>query len=303
MRDHISVCICTYHRNAMLAKLLRHLAFQETRGLLTFSVVVVDNDSSAPARADVDRIRLETGLEITYEVEPIRTIPAARNHALQLIKGNFIGIIDDDEFPPPNWLITLYDAVRTFDVDGALGPVYPFFEERPPDWLVKGGIYEWPRLRTGTLLHWQQTRTSNVLIKRDVIDRHGIRFDESFKTGGSDKAFFKQAIDLGFRFVAAEEAPVYEVFPPERWTKRYFIRRALVNGYNARKYLAKEGNGRKSSIAFLRSAIVLPVFILGSPICALVGSQVLVKWMEGGFYHLSMLAAFLGIELRKKRGF
>ena len=67
-----------------------------------------------------------------YGIEPEQTIPAARNHALRLARGNYIGIIDDDEFPPPHWLITMYRAIHAFDVDGALGPVHPFFEETAP---------------------------------------------------------------------------------------------------------------------------------------------------------------------------
>ncbi|MBP1660233.1 MAG: glycosyl transferase, family 2, partial [Candidatus Aminicenantes bacterium] len=144
MSDHISVCVCTYRRNAMLAKLLRNLALQETRGRFTFSVVIVDNDPTGSARTDVERLRLDLGLDVLYEVEPVKGIPTARNHALRLAKGNFIGIIDDDEFPPAHWLITLYETIRTFEADGALGPVYPFFEQNPPGWLLKSGLYDWP---------------------------------------------------------------------------------------------------------------------------------------------------------------
>ncbi len=165
MNDHISVCICTYRRNPMLARLLRNLALQDPRGRFTFSAVVVDNDPLGSAREDVARLASETNLEVLYDIEPEKGIPGARNHALRLAKGNYIGIIDDDEFPPPQWLSVLYETICTFDVDGALGPVHPFFEGRPPDWLMKSGLYDWPELRTGTLLHWQQTRTSNVLLK------------------------------------------------------------------------------------------------------------------------------------------
>ena len=142
MSDHISVCICTYRRNRMLTRLLRNLALQETRDQFTFSVVVVDNDHAGSARADVTRLGSELGLDIIYGIEPERTIPAARNHALRLAKGSYIGIIDDDEFPPPHWLVTLFEAVQRFDVDGALGPVYPFFEQPPPAWIVKSRLLD-----------------------------------------------------------------------------------------------------------------------------------------------------------------
>jgi glycosyltransferase involved in cell wall biosynthesis len=303
MGDHISVCVCTYRRNSMLARLLRNLALQDTHGRFTFSVVVVDNDPSGPAQAEVARLRSELSMEIVYGVEPERTIPAARNHGIRLAKGNFIGIMDDDEFPPPHWLITLYEAVRTFEVDGALGPVIPFFEQHPPAWLKRSGLCDLPQWRTGTLLQWHQTRTGNVLLKKDVFDRYGICFDETFRTGGSDQAFFRHAMRLGFRFVAVEEAPVYEIVPPERWSKSYFLRRALVNGFNAQKYLATEGRKLKSITAILKSAIAVSVYTVIAPVCACIGTHVLMNCMERGFYHLSRLSAAFGIELWKRRNF
>ena len=176
MKDHISVCVPTFRRNRMLERLLRKLAMQKTDDAFEVSVVIVDNDSSGPARATVLQMEKELGLDLSYGIEPEQTIPAARNHALRLAKGNYIGIIDDDEFPPQDWLLTMYRAIQTFDVDGALGPVHPFFEGIPPVWLIKSGFCERPVHRTGTLLHWEQTRTGNVLLKREVFEANNLLF-------------------------------------------------------------------------------------------------------------------------------
>ena len=287
----------------MLARLLRNLALQDSRGRFTFSAVVVDNDPSGPARENVDRLRLETGLEIAYDIEPKKGIPAARNHAVRLAKGGFIGIIDDDEIPPPHWLATLYEAVQEFHADGALGPVFPYFETRPPDWLKKSGLYDLPHEPTGTFLKWSQCYTGNVLLKKEVFDRQGLEFDETFLTGGSDQDFFRRAMAAGFRFIAVEEAPIHEAVPPERWTKNYFVRRALVNGFNAQKYVAREGRPLKSAAAILTSAVAAVVYAVGAPICAVLGTHVLVNDLERGAYHLSRVAAAFGIELWSKRDF
>jgi succinoglycan biosynthesis protein ExoM len=303
MIDHISVCICTFRRNATLARLLRNLTLQETGGQFSFSVVVVDNDTSGSAEAEVIRSRTEWGLEIAYGIEQERTIPAARNHALRLAKGGFIAIIDDDELPPPHWLRTLYEAVRTLDVDGALGPVFPFFEGIPPAWLVKSRLCELPSWRSGTLLQWNQTRTGNVLLKKEVFDRNGLHFDERFRTGGSDQAFFREAMNAGFRFVGIAEAPVYEIVPPARWSKRYWVRRALVNGYNAQKYLERDGLGLKTMTALFKSTGALVVYAVSAPLCACLGTHVLMNCVERGSYHLSRVAATFGIELWKRRDF
>ncbi len=288
----------------MLERLLRNLAAQDCGGMFEMSVVVVDNDASGSARETVDRVGAQVSLSITYEIETERTIPAVRNHALRLATGNYIGIIDDDEFPPAHWLLEAYRGIQTFQVDGVLGPVFPFFEQPPPPWLLKAGLCELPVERTGTLLRWNQTRTGNVLLKRDVFDRHGLQFDEQFKTGGSDQEFFRQAMARGCRFVAVEEAPVYEVVPPARWTAGYWIRRALVNGYNSRKY--RQGGGQKffrEALNSAKSACAIVVYAIALPVCALVGKHVLVNCLEKGAHHLSSLCALAGIELWPKRDF
>lgn len=303
MKDHITVCICTYHRNQMVEHLLRKVVLQETGDLFEFSVVVVDNDAAGPAREPIAKLQAELGLDITYSIEPVNTIPAARNHALRLAKGNYIGIIDDDEFPPPHWLITMYRAIQTFDVDGALGPVIPFFEEQPPVWLVKSRFCERPVLRTGTLLDWDQTRTGNVVLKRDVFDKHNLCFDLTCKTSGSDKEFFREAMQVGCRFIAVEEAPVYEVVPPERQKKIYYLRRALVQASNERKFRAPHVRGLSKVSVPLKSIAALLVYTLILPFCAIIGSHAVMKYAEKGVYHMSWLLAMLGIDLAKKRDF
>jgi len=303
LKDHISVCICTYRRNHMLERLLRKVALQETCGLFDISVVIVDNDETGPAQDMVTRAKDDLGIDISYEIGSENIIPTARNHAVRLSQGNYIAIIDDDEFPPPQWLANMYRAINTFDVDGALGPVHPFFDEEPPAWLIKGKFCERPVHRTGTILHWTQTRTGNCLIRKDVFDKHNLFFDVHFKTGGSDQDFFKRAMALGCRFIAVEEAPVYEIVSPERWTKNYYIKRALVNGYNAHRYSQNQNNQLSRILAPLKSAGALTAYTLAIPFFAVTGTHAVMRYAEKGAHHLSRLAAMMGIELAKKRDF
>jgi glycosyltransferase involved in cell wall biosynthesis len=303
MKDHISVCICTFKRNEMLGRLLRKLKCQETEGTFDFSVVVVDNDYLGSAEKTVTNLRHELDLDIKYAIEKEQTIPAARNHAIKLAKGNYIAIIDDDEFPPSQWLITMYRALQTFDVDGALGPVFPWFERTPPRWLIESKICERPVYRTGKLLEWNQTMTGNVLLKRKVFDEHNLIFDLRFKTSGSDRDFFRRAMNLGYRFAFVEEAPVYENVPPERWTKKYYLIRALVQGYNSYRMLGGIRGNFHHLLLSLKSLLAVLAYCACLPFCYLLGTPIVVKCLEKGAHHFSFLMAMLGIELVKKRDF
>ena len=301
MNDHISVCICTFRRNDMLRRLLTSLAAQDTGGQFDCSVVVIDNDAQGPARECVSKARKALSLDITYEVEPVNTIPAARNRAVRLAKGNLIAFIDDDEFAPADWLLTLYRAVRTFGVDGALGPVYPFFDQVPPTWLVKSGLCERPVIRTGTLLRWDDTRTGNVLLYRDVFTRNDLYFDLACKTSGSDKEFFREAMDRGCRFVAVAEAGVFEVVPPERQTKSYYFRRYRIQASNERKFRAPMLRGASRFTAPLKAVAAVSVYSLALPFSMIAGAHFALPLALKIVYHGSWLLTMLGFDLAKRR--
>jgi glycosyltransferase involved in cell wall biosynthesis len=300
--ETISVCICTYRRNELLERLLRNMAIQRTNGRFEYAVIVVDNDVGGRARETVERLQQELGLRVTYTVEPDRCIAAARNHALRLATGDFVAIMDDDEFPAVDWLSRLHDGIQTFAADGVLGPVYPVFHGPVPSWLVKSRLCESPVHRTGTLLHWSQTFTNNVLIRRDVFERHGIAFDLRFRTGGSDQEFFRQAMLLGCRFVAIAEAPVYEVIPPSRWTHKCWVKRAVVNGFNARKY-ARELSPAKQAFLTAKAAVGAAVYMVALPLSGCLGHHRFMMCLEKASYHFSRTCASFGVQLWKKRDF
>jgi hypothetical protein len=151
------------------------------------------------------------------------------------------------------------------------------------------------------LLEWKQTRTGNVLLKRAVFDKHQLCFDLKMKTGSSDRAFFKEAMQAGYKFVAVEEAPVYEIVPPERWKKSYYLRRALVHGHNAHKNYMGDLRGISRVAVPLRSTGALVAYAIALPFSRCLGGHVLVKCLQGASYHLSLLLTMLGIELVKKR--
>jgi len=286
----------------MLEHLLRALDLQETGGLFDFSAVVVDNDVNGPARETVERLQSELVTKIEYAIEPEQTIPAARNHALRLARGNYVGIIDDDEFPSKQWLVSLFRAIQTFDVDGALGPVHPFFDKQPPAWLLKSRICERPVLQTGTLLEWPQTRTGNVLLKKDIFDKGRLSFDLKMKTGGSDQVFFRQAMEAGYRFIAVKEAPVYERISLERQKKSYYVKRALVQGQNNKVYMRRLRGFFGVPMA-LKSAVAFLVYTIALPFSACLGSHLSMKCLEKGAYHMSTFLTLFGVELVKKRDF
>jgi succinoglycan biosynthesis protein ExoM len=275
---------------------LSKLEEQETEGLFDYSIVVVDNDKSESARQTVECCVRQSKLSINYYVEPEQSIALARNRALANVKGNFVGFIDDDEFPLERWLLNLYKTLHHYKADGILGPVLPFFErEEPPRWVLKGGFFDRPSHPTGHVLEWKNTRSGNALLRRELFHEDCKWFDPAFGSGGEDRDFFRQRIEEGYVFIWCNEAVVYEAVPPIRWKRTVLLKRALLRGK-----MALNSKGVRS-LSVLKSALVIVVYASSLPLLAIVGHHIFMRYLIKTCDHLGKVLAFVGIDLVKEK--
>lgn len=285
---NICVCICTYKRPHLLRRTLKGVELQNSSRRFEYSIVVCDNDRERSAQPVVEEFMHTSMIHTTYCVEPEQNIALARNRALAQASGEFIAFIDDDEFPNEDWLATLLGACEQYDADGVLGPVRPHFDEPPPSWIIKGRFCEREEYPTGQPLDWDQTRTGNVLIKRYVLDGVPIPFKSEFGNGGEDQEFFRMMMGRGHRVVWCNEAIVHEVVPPSRWTRRFMLKRGLLQGHNRRRL----STGRIA----MKSIVALPLYIASLPVALLVGQHVFMYYAIRLFYHAGTLLACFGIR-------
>jgi succinoglycan biosynthesis protein ExoM len=293
--QHISVCICTFKRAELLKGLLERLDNQRTDGLFTYSVVVADNDYLRSAQQVVAAFSSANQVSVTYCFEPQQNIALARNKALEHADGNFIAFIDDDEFPADDWLCNLFKAYMTYGVDGVLGPVKPYFESTPPQWVEKGKFFERPTYLSGYELTWSQSRSGNVLFRRDILSAGGTPFRSEFDTAGEDVDFFRRVMEQGHKFVWCNEAVVFEVVPTLRCTRSYLLKRALLRGSN----FPKHPTDRLTNAA--KSLVAVPCYTVALPVVALFGQHMLLRYLIKIFDHTSRLLAYLGLTLMTRR--
>lgn len=289
----VTVCICTYKRPQLLRRALEAVAQQHTNDSIRFSIVVVDNDASQSGKEVVLAFAAARAVETIYAVEPEQNIALARNRALANARGDFVAFIDDDEFPCRDWLLLMLKNCEETDVAGVLGPVRPFFDRQPPAWLVRGKFCERPELTTGSLLKWRQTRTGNVLFRKEILEEVGEPFRRGFSNGGEDQDFFKRMMENGHRFIWCNEAVVYEVVPPERWKRRYVLKRALLRGQNERLFLNARSLA-KSTLAVLLYGALLPFLLF-------LGQHVFMNYAAKLVGHLGKLISALGIRPMGKK--
>ncbi len=287
---HISVCVCTYKRPQLLLRLLTELNRQETGGLFTYSIVVVDNDGAKSAEAVVAEIRLISKVPVKYCVEPRQNIALARNKVVENAEGEFVAFIDDDEFPVPQWLLTLFTTCNRYNVDGVLGPVKRHFDEVPPAWIQKSRFYDRRVNPTGMRVHWHEARTGNVLLKRQMLFGEAAPFRPEFRAG-EDQDFFRRKIEEGRVFIWSAEAEAFEVVPPARWKRTYLVRKALLRGATA----GLRPNCGAANIA--KSIVAIPVYVVALPFALLFGHHHFMTLLVKLCDHLGKLLILMGINL------
>jgi succinoglycan biosynthesis protein ExoM len=244
-RAGIAVGMCTYKRLASLQRTLQHTAEAIAHLGQPVQVIVVDNDGQDPAvGAAVLASAEKFGLKIHYVVEPAPGISAARNAIFakaEELGVRFLAMIDDDEWPLPEWLVEL---LRTQATTGAVvvgGPVRPIF----PDWASPLRRYAryWsvePQFLDNKPFVFC---SCNFMIDLQAIaNEPRPLFDEVYGlSGGGDTAFFRKLFLNGCPMAWSESALLEEEVPDSRasfaWMRK---RRFRVGNHMARLEISED---------------------------------------------------------------
>lgn len=255
------VGVATYKRPSQLRDLLESIAQQSVAEQI--SVVVVDNDPGASARA----VCAQAPLQVQYFEEPTPGIAAARNRALShLYQGSYdwILFVDDDEIASEKWAETLLERAQIDGSEVICGPVVPVYPETTPGWIIRGGFFARSRSVSG-ITRDHNPATNNTLVSRRLLDRAGQPFfDEEFSlTGGSDSEFFDRLRRLDPQISWSDEAVVTEVVEPSRASFAWLMRRKIrLGNVSARLMLRRSTRARVLARGLRATADSLPVALL-----------------------------------------
>jgi glycosyltransferase involved in cell wall biosynthesis len=262
----------------------------------------VDNDFNKSAKNIVENIKQTSSFSFGYFNEPEQNIAIARNKAVDNAKGNFIAFIDDDEFPKSTWLLNLYKTLVDYGSDGVLGPVKPYYPDNAPAWLIKSKLCDRSTRQTGTVVNWRETRTGNVLLKKKIFENMNNRFGPEFgRTGGEDIEFFKKIIENGMEFVWCKEATVYEIVPPERWSKTFYVKRYLRIGGLVGEKIRRREPFQNQLYALIKSITWISMLSILLPCSILSGQHIYMRFITKIMYNLGLISGFAGRAIIRYR--
>ena len=251
---HLTIAMLTYRRNDYLAQVIPELLAQAddvSDAQTTVSVLIVDNDPQAGARAVVEAAREALGGEqpeasepsattdsgaaaatsrLVYVHEPEPGIVAGRNRALSQAHGSDALIfIDDDEIPSQGWLKALVSTWRAQGCAAVTGPTPPTFEVDPSVWVTASGAFDSWEAADGAQV--RSADTGNLLLNLAVVEDLGLRFDPRYGlTGGEDSLFTRQLTRAGGVIRFAAGAVVTKRVPAARARRTWVLERSLRSG-------------------------------------------------------------------------
>ena len=259
---HLTIAMLTYRRNDYLAQVIPELLAQADDvcdAQTTVSVLIVDNDPQAGARAVVEAARAALAGEqpqtaeppeqavlsepsgsadsdaaatsrLVYVHEPEPGIVAGRNRALSQAHGSdALVFIDDDEIPSPGWLKALVSTWRAQGCAAVTGPTPPTFEVDPSAWVVASGAFDSWEAADGAQV--RSADTGNLLLDLAVVEDLGLRFDPRYGlTGGEDSLFTRQLTRAGGVIRFAAGAVVTKRVPAARARRTWVLERSLRSG-------------------------------------------------------------------------
>jgi len=327
----IAVCICTYRRAAQLDRLLQALTHQRWTRLPApaITVFVVENEAEGPGRLVCRRYAAARALDIRYFAEPRPGVPVARNRCLEMAveSSDFIALIDDDEFPMPDWLDQLLSLQRSTRGDVVTGSVVGANPISTPAWLARSRAHDshppviadgaainrllrslfrpFPspkHVASGTVVNWCDS--GNVLFRTDIIRATGMRFDESLSHFGfgADTMFFRKIALAGYRIVWSNEAVVTHQIAAVRMSATWFIRTALQRGICGLLVEQRIGGRAPSTLGvslYGFAGALLHIAML--PVSLLAGWRHVVWHLSQAAYFLGRCAGVLGIHLHYNR--
>ncbi len=229
----VAVAIPTFRRPLGLKRLLAALSRLETSA--SVEILVADNDAENHESFDLcQAIKSDYRWPLAAIVVPERGIAQTRNclveHLLAHSKAEFFAMLDDDEWPHPQWLQNFLRVQRETGADALRGTVLREYEVAPSRWTANCQGIAPLRARSG--IRSMIDGAGNILVARHCFEELAKPcFDRRFAlTGGEDKDFFVRLKSLGKRFAWADDAVCYELVPASRSNIGWALARAYRVG-------------------------------------------------------------------------
>jgi glucosyl-dolichyl phosphate glucuronosyltransferase len=239
----ISVIIPTYRRSRTLIQGLASLQAQTAEQL---EIIVVDNAADPDTQRSVEEFNERAKFPARYVPERRIGVHNARHAGALAATGDLFCFTDDDATFDPGWVKAFADAFEAHpEMVAAGGPVRPFWEEAPPEWLLTLMKHYQRKYRAFWQLSFMERKPAFSLKTGDYFYSMNMAIlpKALFELGGFNPEAFGDIWlgdgETGLGYKMAErgmlvgyvpQALVYHHIPPQRMTLQYLSLRMANEG-------------------------------------------------------------------------
>lgn len=189
----ISIIIPMYNAQKYIIECLDSLVKQSFK---EFEIIIIDDGSTDNSYKIVEDYILNSVMEVKLIKQENKGVSCARNRGIKEASGEFLCFIDSDDIAGLKYLEFLYAAVTNQeDCDMAVcgydrtKNVEKFFEELNLDMYCY--YLDRQEILTGFLYHRVNAGICYILVKKNLLERNGIKFYEGAAYGEDTEVVWK----------------------------------------------------------------------------------------------------------------
>ena len=249
----ITVSIQTYNHSETLDKTLASMQNLRCPENAEYEILVVNNNSSDHTQKVIDKYAALLSPRLRSVFEPCQGLSHARNRALKEAKGEIVCFTDDDVVVDPGWLEAVSTAFVRYSAAVVGGKSYLIYPCDKPEWLSDKDEILLSYLDYGdeTLIGTDKDLfgLNYSVLKQAALDIGG--FDSELGRigkkllSGEEKDLQERIIKNGGVVVYEPKAIVGHIVPPERLTKKWFLKRVYHGAITIRRLEKKRGGSNE----------------------------------------------------------
>lgn len=227
--DGISIIICCYNSEWIIARCLEALKQQVTPKSLRWEVVLVDNNCSDGTVKLANETMRNSGVDFLVVAEHIPGLMNARKRGIASVKYKYCIYCDDDNLLAPNYVAYMYNVLATKpEVGAAGGKGVPEFECEPDPRILDhltgyavGSQISHPEylFGAGLTLRTEVVRTIFNNFKSTLVGRQGGKL-----LSGDDLELVNYVKLMGYKLYPTDDVHYIHVLKANRLTEDYRVK-------------------------------------------------------------------------------
>lgn len=234
----ISMIVGIYNGERYLAECMNSIVSQDYKNL---EIILIDDGSTDNSSIIADDFA-KTDDRIIVIHQSNSGVSASRNTAMEMAKGEYICIIDQDDTISPDYVSYFYGLIDRYGADIALTPTADKFFGKEKEETLKERLSDKVKILTGEktaiemLYHKIIIAPWNKMIKKDLITKNNVRFNPRFY-GGEGFAFSVQCYQYASKIAMGQRKVYhYRVGDPHSGASKFRLS-TILSTIEAQKYI------------------------------------------------------------------